>query len=53
LTFLFIMSGDITSLIDFSSFIIWIFYALAMVALMVMRRTKKHVKRACKVITNY
>jgi L-type amino acid transporter 9 len=49
LAFLFIMSGDINSLIDFCGFLAWVFYALAMVALMVMRKTKSHVKRACKV----
>jgi len=52
LAFLFIMAGDINSLIDFCSFMIWVFYALAMVALMVMRRTKKDVMRTCKVMTN-
>jgi L-type amino acid transporter 9 len=52
LALLFILSGDIKSLIDFCSFVSWIFYGLAMVALMVMRRTKKHVKRTYKVLTN-
>ncbi|XP_021921609.1 b(0,+)-type amino acid transporter 1-like isoform X3 [Zootermopsis nevadensis] len=49
LSFLFIIAGDITTLIDFCSFLIWIFYALAMVALMIMRKTKKDVKRTYKV----
>jgi len=47
---LFIISGDIMSLIEFSSFLIWIFCLLAMVALMVMRKTKEDVKRTYKVI---
>lgn len=49
LSFIFIIAGDITSLIDFASFLIWIFYGVAMVALMLMRRTKKDVKRPYKV----
>jgi amino acid transporter len=49
LSFIFIIAGDITSLIDFASFLIWIFYGAAMVALMLMRRTKKDVKRPYKV----
>jgi hypothetical protein len=46
---LFIISGDITTLIDFASFLVWIFYGAAMVALILMRRTKKDVKRPYKV----
>ena len=50
MSFLFIISGDITTLIDFASFLIWIFYGAAMVALILMRRTKKNVKRPYKVL---
>jgi amino acid transporter len=49
LAFLFIASGDIKSLIAFSSFLIWMFYALAMVALVVMRKTKADANRPFKV----
>ncbi|PNF29854.1 b(0,+)-type amino acid transporter 1 [Cryptotermes secundus] len=49
LAFLFIISGDIKSLIDFCSFLVWIFYGFAMVALMVMRKTKKDASRHYKV----
>jgi len=49
LSFLFIISGDIMTLIDFASFLIWIFYGAAMVALILMRRTKKDVERPYKV----
>ncbi|PSN39954.1 hypothetical protein C0J52_24260 [Blattella germanica] len=49
LTFLFIAAGDITSLIDFVSFLVWIFYGAAMVALIIMRRTKKDAVRPYKV----
>ncbi|XP_069700887.1 b(0,+)-type amino acid transporter 1-like [Periplaneta americana] len=49
LAFLFIIAGDITSLIDFASFLIWIFYGGAMVALLLMRRTKKDAVRPYKV----
>ncbi|XP_021922134.1 b(0,+)-type amino acid transporter 1-like isoform X2 [Zootermopsis nevadensis] len=49
LAFFFIIVGDITSLIDFASFLIWIFYGAAMVALILMRKTKKDIKRPYKV----
>lgn len=49
LAFLFIISGDIKSLIAFSSFFSWLFYAFAMVALMVMRKIKKDANRRYKV----
>ncbi|XP_069700827.1 b(0,+)-type amino acid transporter 1-like isoform X2 [Periplaneta americana] len=49
LALLFIVGGDIKSLIAFASFLTWIFYGLAMVALMIMRRTKKDVERTYKV----
>jgi len=50
LTLIFIIAGDIASLIDFASFLIWMFYGIAMVALLVMRKTKKDEKRAYKVL---
>jgi L-type amino acid transporter 9 len=50
LTLVFIVAGDITSLIDFVSFLIWIFYGLAMVALLVMRKTKQDAVRPYKVL---
>jgi amino acid transporter len=50
LTLIFIIAGDIASLIDFASFLIWMLYGIAMVSLLVMRRTKKDKKRAYKVL---
>jgi L-type amino acid transporter 9 len=50
LALIFIIAGDITSLIDFASFLIWLFYGIAMVALLVMRRTKRDKKRSYKVL---
>ncbi|XP_068082592.1 b(0,+)-type amino acid transporter 1 isoform X2 [Anabrus simplex] len=49
LTLVFIVIGEIEPLIDFASFLIWIFYGFAMVALIMMRRTKKNVHRPYKV----
>lgn len=49
LTSVFIITGSIIRLIEFVSFIIWIFYGLAMVALIVMRSTKKEASRPFKV----
>lgn len=49
--FVCILVGNIESLIDFASFLIWIFYGLAMVALILMRFTKKNVYRPYKVNT--
>ena len=49
LAMIFILAGDIAELIDFASFLIWTFYALAMVALLVLRRVKKDVERPFKV----
>jgi solute carrier family 7 (L-type amino acid transporter), member 9/15 len=50
LTAFFLLSGDIVSLIDFSSFLIWIFYGTAMVALLVLRKSRPKVHRPYKVI---
>lgn len=44
-----IIPGDIEGLIDFFSFTAWIFYGAAMLALIVMRFTKKDAPRPYKV----
>ena len=44
-----IIPGDIASLIDFFSFTAWIFYGAAMLALIVMRFTKRDAPRPYKV----
>ncbi|XP_054274952.1 b(0,+)-type amino acid transporter 1-like [Macrosteles quadrilineatus] len=49
LTLLFMVSGDIVSLIEFASFLIWMFYGLAFVALIVLRKTKADAYRPYKV----
>lgn len=43
-----VLSGNIDSLIDFFSFTAWIFYGGAMVALLVMRRTRPNHPRPYK-----
>lgn len=48
-SFLFIISGDIVQLIEFASFLIWLFYGTAMVSLLVLRKTKKDLPRPYKV----
>ncbi|XP_012256355.3 b(0,+)-type amino acid transporter 1-like [Athalia rosae] len=48
-TFIFILVGNITELIEFASFLTWVFYGLAMVALLVMRHTKPDIVRPYKV----
>lgn len=49
LAFLFLVVGDISTLIEFASFLIWFFYGAAMVALLVMRKTHANVHRPYKV----
>lgn len=49
LTMIFILAGNITTLIDFASFLIWIFYGLAMIALLILRRTMKDAERPFRV----
>lgn len=49
LTLLFLVSGDIITLIEFASFLIWTFYGLAFVALIVLRKTKPDAPRPYKV----
>ena len=44
-----IIPGDIEGLIDFFSFTAWIFYGAAMLALIVMRFTRKDAPRPYKV----
>ena len=46
---LMIIPGDIESLIEFFSFTSWIFYGTAMLALIVMRFTKRDAPRPYKV----
>ncbi|XP_063986665.1 b(0,+)-type amino acid transporter 1-like [Diachasmimorpha longicaudata] len=46
-----VLAGDITTLIEFATFLIWIFYGLAMGALLIMRRTKPQANRPYKVPT--
>lgn len=49
LTFIFIVSGNIDTLIDFTSFLIWIFLGAAMIAMIVLRYRKKDSPRPLKV----
>lgn len=49
LTLLFMVSGDIVSLIEFASFLIWTFYGLAFVALIVLRISQPETYRPYKV----
>ncbi|CAH1107555.1 unnamed protein product [Psylliodes chrysocephalus] len=49
ISFLFISTGEILELIEFASFLIWFFYGVAMVSLIVMRKTMKDIKRPYKV----
>uniref|UniRef100_A0A2S2Q744 B(0,+)-type amino acid transporter 1 n=1 Tax=Sipha flava TaxID=143950 RepID=A0A2S2Q744_9HEMI len=52
LTLVCLLSGDIISLIEFASFLSWLFYGISMVALLVLRYTKRDVKRPFKVNTS-
>lgn len=49
LTFAFILVGDIETLIEFASFLIWFFYGSAMVCLLVLRKTQPKLHRPYKV----
>ncbi|CAB3248590.1 unnamed protein product [Arctia plantaginis] len=51
LTTLFIIVGNINTLIEFASWFLWFFYGLAMVALLVLRRTQATKPRPYKVPT--
>lgn len=46
---LFIVVGDISELIEFASFIMWVFYGSGIVCLLVLRKTMKDVPRPYKV----
>ncbi|KAI4473884.1 hypothetical protein M0802_015894 [Mischocyttarus mexicanus] len=45
LTLICLLVGDITALIEFASFLTWVFYGFAMIALIIMRRTKPDAPR--------
>ncbi|XP_050538422.1 b(0,+)-type amino acid transporter 1-like isoform X3 [Daktulosphaira vitifoliae] len=49
LTLICLLAGDIITLIEFASFLGWMFYGISMVALLVMRFTKSDIKRQFKV----
>ncbi|XP_054264038.1 b(0,+)-type amino acid transporter 1-like [Macrosteles quadrilineatus] len=49
LTLVFILAGDIVTLIEFASFLIWTFYGLAFLALIILRKTRPNVSRPYKV----
>ncbi|XP_045776167.1 b(0,+)-type amino acid transporter 1-like isoform X1 [Maniola jurtina] len=51
LTSVFILVGNIKTLIDFASWFLWFFYGLAMVALLVLRKTQKDTPRPYRVPT--
>ncbi|XP_014354855.2 b(0,+)-type amino acid transporter 1 [Papilio machaon] len=51
LTSVFILVGNIRTLIEFASWFLWFFYGLAMVALLVLRRTQADKPRPYKVPT--
>lgn len=51
LTLICLLLGNIVTLIEFASFLVWMFYGISMVALLVMRFTKRDVKRPFKVNT--
>lgn len=51
LSFLFIVTGEILELIQFASFLIWLFYGLAMVSLLTLRKTNQNAYRPYKVRT--
>ncbi|XP_018316928.1 b(0,+)-type amino acid transporter 1 isoform X2 [Mycetomoellerius zeteki] len=40
-----LLLGDIIALIEFASFLMWLFYGLAMISLIIMRRTKSNAPR--------
>ncbi len=50
ISFLFIVMGEIVQLIEFASFLIWFFYGVAMVSLLVLRKTQKDAHRPYKVL---
>lgn len=50
LTIIFLIPGDISALIDLFSMTVWIFYVLAMVVLLILRKTKPDANRPYKVL---
>lgn len=50
-TFLFVATGQIVQLVEFASFLIWLFYGIAMISLLVLRRTMKDAPRPYRVPT--
>ena len=53
MSLIFIIPGDIFSLIDFFSFAVWFFYGLTMIALVIMRfwGPQSQIERPLKVLT--
>lgn len=49
ISFIFIVVGDIGALIEFASFLIWVFYGSAVVCLLVLRKTQPDIPRPYKV----
>ncbi|XP_044014885.1 b(0,+)-type amino acid transporter 1-like isoform X2 [Aphidius gifuensis] len=49
ISFICILVGNVHALIEFASFLTWVFYGLAMVALLIMRKTKPDAPRPYKV----
>ncbi|OWK50476.1 b(0,+)-type amino acid transporter 1 [Lonchura striata] len=49
ITIIYIIPGDIDSLINYFSFAVWIFYGLTVLALIVMRFTRKELRRPIKI----
>ncbi|KAK0084446.1 hypothetical protein PV325_001196 [Microctonus aethiopoides] len=49
LTLGYILVGNIIALIEFASFLTWVFYGLAMMALIIMRRTKPQANRPYRI----
>lgn len=45
LSLIFLLLGNIIALIEFASFLTWVFYGLAMISLIIMRRTKPDASR--------
>lgn len=49
--FLFVVTGQIVTLVEFASFLIWLFYGVAMVSLLILRKTMKDAPRPYRVPT--
>lgn len=49
ISLIFIFMGDVKRLIEFASFLIWIFYGASVVCLLVLRRTEPDLPRPYKV----